>query len=449
MRRPVRRRIRTNPGKRELESQTSNRVVQEVTETKVKDTKPVGTVRTYAPDRSSTTSGGVNLKEALPRDIVRGRVLISDNPLDIAESVGVNGKEFRIQNTMIHLTYSGHLNFEKWLKFAKDPKPAGLGAQIKEYSMVHETGSEGYEHTHILVKFAKPLNSRNARIVDFEGIHPHVRRVSRLEHWNNVLEYHTKQGEPYTMLVTEPIISRVWKHNNVSDAILQMCETTNEVGGIIAAFNHKPVNYGPKPKVNWRPWQTKLIEEFKEQPDTRTVNWIWDPYGSGGKTFMARHLGMFEDYFVSDCSDPYHVATILEGYLNEGRTAFTVIFNFTRQSEKKKIYQAIESFKDGMITSRKYRGRTIYFPHPHVTIFANYAPDISKMTLDRWRIRTITGGTDFKHDWTGFMVEKWIREHIRNGSSRKEAMEYFEEQTILDLDPPPGFDPDKTIYGLF
>jgi len=45
--------------------------------------------------------------------------------------------------------------------------------------------------------------------------------------------------------------------------------------------------------------------------------------------------------------------------------------------------------KDGVVFSGKYEGGARLFPPPHVIIFANFLPDFTKLSADRWVIRTL------------------------------------------------------------
>lgn len=49
-------------------------------------------------------------------------------------------------------------------------------------------------------------------------------------------------------------------------------------------------------------------------------------------------------------------------------------------------YEAIESVKDGIFFSGKYESGMTIFNQPHIICFANFAPDIGKMSSDRWKI---------------------------------------------------------------
>lgn len=350
-----------------------------------------------------------------------------DNPLEELKKID-EGPSFRIQNTMLHLTYGGHLDFDEWIKYVTTPKKDhGLGFPISEYSMVHETGDTGHLHSHILVKFERAIQSKNSRIFDFKGIHPNIKKVTTGTHWARTVKYHEKDGTPKTLLRETNPIRAVWEHDTVSDALVHMCRTTREVGGIIAAFNYKPIDYGKPPDMKWRPWQEELIAELDKAPDDRTINWIWDPHGCSGKTILAKHMGMYKGAFVSTTANIYHVATQLQEALKVRHSFLTVIFNFTRQVEEHKVYQALESLKDGLVTSQKYKGSTMYFPSPHVVVFANYIPDIREATIDRWFIRTISNGTDFFHRFKGKQMQDWIDEWLRANpqSEYKNALDAF------------------------
>lgn len=67
------------------------------------------------------------------------------------------------------------------------------------------------------------------------------------------------------------------------------------------------------------------------------------------------------------------------------------IFDLSRTQAEKidAIYMAMEQFKNGRIFSPKYHSATKVFRTPHVVVFANYPPDLSKLSQDRWDIEEL------------------------------------------------------------
>ena len=113
-----------------------------------------------------------------------------------------DGKEFRLQNKKIHLTYKSHIPPEAWLSWLSKVKDI----KIESYSIVHEKGNilTPYDHTHILINFGYTFQTRNSRYFDWknpitgENIHPNIKIVKTANHWKNVIVYHYKEGIPHT-----------------------------------------------------------------------------------------------------------------------------------------------------------------------------------------------------------------------------------------------------------
>lgn len=107
---------------------------------------------------------------------------------------------FRWRSRMVHLTYKHHQDPEALLEKARAVGP------LKGYSIVWEEGKDRtardqaevatptpYEHTHFLVWWEEPPDSRDARLMDIDGVHPHVRARSSKVWWLDVYKrYHWK-----------------------------------------------------------------------------------------------------------------------------------------------------------------------------------------------------------------------------------------------------------------
>ena len=65
-----------------------------------------------------------------------------------------------------------------------------------------------------------------------------------------------------------------------------------------------------------------------------------------------------------------------------------VIFDLTRSQEDHFNYEVMESLKNGIFFSSKYESKMKIYPSPHVIVFSNWAPQLNKMSPDRWDLQT-------------------------------------------------------------
>jgi len=119
-------------------------------------------------------------------------------------------------------------------------------------------------------------------------------------------------------------------------------------------------------------------------PMRRKVKWYFDANGNVGKSHFCR------TYRDRNGQRPYVVtggkhADIIYAYDYQR----VVFFDFPRSMEERVPYEVLEAFKNGYFLSTKYEVRTVRFSVPHVVIFANFLPDTTKLSADRWDIITI------------------------------------------------------------
>lgn len=327
----------------------------------------------------------------------------------------ITSGRFRLQNKTVHLTYPSHIaDVEAFKTFIETVTKKSL----KQWSIVNETGQTNHQHCHALLDFDSMFSTTNCRIFDYMDEHPNIKKVTSKIHVINIARYHTKQGIPNTNMDLRamaaekisgpkaPSPQEIWAHKKPTDMIVALYPRVPGVRAGVFVHGMRPRDRGSEPAITWRPWQRILLEELNQEPDDRTITWYWDPKGNTGKTYITKFLTQHRGAFVVTRANAYHLATILQQFIEEnGEDAVaTVIFNFARQCEEHKVYQAIEQLKDGLITSEKFKGKTMCFKSPHVVVMANYLPMFEACSLDRWKIRMIEGD-EIKHEFT----EEYLR----------------------------------------
>lgn len=131
-------------------------------------------------------------------------------------------------------------------------------------------------------------------------------------------------------------------------------------------------------------WQESLLGQLIVEPHPRKVMWYYDEVGGVGKSLFSRR---FRD---EHGGRPYVVtggkhADIQYGYARQP----VVFFDWPRSGEEAFPYGVVEAFKNGYFLNTKYESTPVYFNSPHVVVFANFSPDRSKLSADRWDIHVI------------------------------------------------------------
>lgn len=127
------------------------------------------------------------------------------------------------------------------------------------------------------------------------------------------------------------------------------------------------------------PFQERILEKIEKQND-RQITWVCDLTGNRGKTHLSKML----------CAEG-KAQRFTNGRTKDIAYAFDpnveiVIFDFARSCEERINYQIIEDLKNGMLFNSKYESKSLIFKEPKIIIMANFLPDKSKLSLDRWDI---------------------------------------------------------------
>lgn len=344
-------------------------------------------------------------------------------------------ESLHLNNKKLHLTYKTHLNPEEWLKWANENNKI---TKIEFYSIVNETSDKinPYDHTHILIQFEKQHKSSSPKIFDYNNIHPNIKKVSSVTHFENCVRYHYKQNKPHTNINltkevqkaiertdfskiedydfdinggplsvcnTDPkefdVMSFLHTSQSQNNTTIEdpskyvtvgdvwECATESEVlekygniknsGGLILTFKFKPkINYGPEPPVLWRPWQKELIEEIEYPANGRSFPWYCDFSGKGGKSCIAEHLMKYRGAVLITGADIKDLPTTLLNHKIQGGKFNVIIIDLARTShEDDDFYMVIEQLLNGQIMVKKYNSQMLSLGcKPHVIVLANRLP---------------------------------------------------------------------------
>jgi hypothetical protein len=147
-------------------------------------------------------------------------------------------------------------------------------------------------------------------------------------------------------------------------------------------------DHAPKREVEAHPlreWQRQLNIELNLAPDDRTIHFIVDRRGNGGKTWFAQYYASLHDNVqILQPGKHADMAYALE-------TNVRVLFlDVPRARLDIGIpYATLEQIKNGQVFSGKYESFTKHFQRVHVVVMMNEMPDMQKLSIDRYAIAEI------------------------------------------------------------
>lgn len=146
--------------------------------------------------------------------------------------------------------------------------------------------------------------------------------------------------------------------------------------------DHKPLPEHPSHVLH--DWQSELVDLCSQTPSSRHVVFVIDPIGGKGKSWFCAYLEKeVEGVQVMKCGKRDDMAFELS------EDAKVIIVDVARSASEYLSYQLLEDIKDGRVFSPKYESHTKRFPSPHLIVFMNVDPDLTKLSEDRYVIHRI------------------------------------------------------------
>lgn len=337
------------------------------------------------------------------------------------------GKKFRFQSQFVLLTYKSHLPKDDYTKWFKELIPSTKFLRLAHEAPDRDPLKCPYRHTHVVAdlglrpnyydvhKFCYKNPELPADKVDKCGrIHCHIKRLPGTTGLADAKAYIGKEDRANADLLEEQVnkgarlVERIQQAPSLNAALKQNIKRLGDAAGIMAIYGCRPamtatVRIPDRPN---KPWHIELLQEVEDKdcsPMDRKIIWYVDKRGNTGKSWFSRYLsrakvhedGTYDWLCMSGINDDKEAAHQLVEAKNNGFTQKGFIMDLARSFQFcEKFYKTLEDFKNGEVTSYKYRGGRIHMNTPWLVVFANFWPKVKKMSLDRWDIRRINVDTE-------------------------------------------------------
>ena len=147
--------------------------------------------------------------------------------------------------------------------------------------------------------------------------------------------------------------------------------------------------------IQLRPWQSNLVRLLREEPNDRTITWVWEAEGCSGKTTFQKYVYTnFARTVVLSGRGSDMKQGIAKYYETTNELPNIVLINVPRSCTGFLSYSGIEEVKDMFFFSPKYEGCMVCGACPHVIVFANCEPDYERMSSDRWNVICVDSGME-------------------------------------------------------
>jgi len=258
-----------------------------------------------------------------------------------------------------------------------------------------EVGTNGTPHIQGFIYYENP---RSFASMKKKLPRSHIEAKCPKSTLDQAIDYCMKEGD-----YTESGIRPVDKRGQVNEwpKILKKIQDGATLAEITAEFPEAGIRYANgiksmyelhRPKYrfsilekygSYNPVQKFIMRYIMNEPDDRKILWIYDAKGGAGKTDLANDLMSNHGFKVFGNAKTADVAFAWEGE--------HVVFDYSRSQQEHINYGVLEDIKNGRIFSGKYQSTTKLYRRPHTIVFANFLPDWSKMSMDRWDCYEVKG----------------------------------------------------------
>lgn len=271
---------------------------------------------------------------------------------------------------------------------------------IKYLCYGHELTKENRKHRQGYMQLSE--NLRMGAVKKFFTGNPHLEIVRGTDADNH--KYCSKEGD-FTEFGTRTTHGgtrkgsgrRKRKYEQIAEDIDEDDEATFNKHGLAGIKEKKGLRNIKRIKTVQSKWQNKMdaleLNEYQlkwlaslEGQNDRQITWVWDHDGGKGKSTFGTWLEFKRGALPLTSGKIADMGATIGGALDDGNDGEVIVMDLVRAQADYFQYGALEQIKDGKIPDPKYKSRMIRLFEPKVIVLANFAPDKTKMTSDRWLI---------------------------------------------------------------
>lgn len=216
--------------------------------------------------------------------------------------------------------------------------------------------------------------------------------TSNLERWiERLLEESDWEKVKYELCVHESSLLAKW-------------ELIMEAARCRQRYEHREQLLRKALTVPLRYWQAQLVTVMEKhryasngEIDDRKVLWVYDKAGGSGKTWLAKYLTKVRPTKTTWLQNGA-TKDLMKSVMQNINTLDTVFFDLSRCNLERINWDALERIKNGMIMSTKYQVESCIIESPLVVCFANFEPDLQKLSADRWVVFAIEKDHLYSYD---------------------------------------------------
>lgn len=144
-----------------------------------------------------------------------------------------------------------------------------------------------------------------------------------------------------------------------------------------------------------RPFQQSIVDKANVW-DTRTINLVYCEKGNLGKSSL---VGYCRAHKIGRALPPVNDYKDLLRIVCDLPDSRMYMFDMPRSLNKDRLYQfysAVETIKDGYAYDDRYTFKEKCFDCPNIWIFSNILPDLSMLSIDRWKLWEIDNAYELR-----------------------------------------------------